>query len=48
MDKKVKFLKKLWTIRDPRKIREGGKTFRLLYMQKFRSKWLPSGEGKEE
>ena len=31
-----------------RKIREGGKTFRLLYMQKFRQKWLPSGEGKEE
>ena len=31
-----------------RKIRESGKTFRLFYMQKFRPKWLPSGEGKEE
>ena len=31
-----------------RKTREGGNTFRLLYMQKFRPKWLPSGEGKEE
>ena len=39
-----------WREEDPntRKIREGGKTFRLLYMQKFRPKWLPSGEGKEE
>ena len=38
-----------WKEEDPstRKIREGGKTFRLLYMQKFRPKWLPSGEGKE-
>ena len=30
-----------------RKILKGGKTFRLLYMQKFRPKWLPSGEGKK-
>ena len=39
-----------WREEDPsiRKIREGGKTSRLLYMQKFRLKWLPSGEGKEE
>ena len=28
-----------------RKILEGGTTFRSLYMQKFRPKWLPSGEG---
>ena len=31
-----------------RKILEGGTTFRLLYMQKFRPRCLPSGEGKEE
>ena len=31
-----------------RKILEGGTTFRLFYMQKFRPKWSPSGEGKEE
>ena len=31
-----------------RKIQEGRTTFRLIYMQKFRPKWLPSGEGKEE
>ena len=31
-----------------RKIREDGKTFCLLNMQKLRPKWLPSGEGKEE
>ena len=31
-----------------RKILEGKTTFRLVYMQKFRSRWLPSGEGKEE
>ena len=39
-----------WREEDPstRKIREGGKTFRLLYMQKFRPKWLPSGQAKEE
>ena len=39
-----------WREEDPstRKIQEGGTTFRLLYMQKFRPKWLPSGEGKEE
>ena len=30
-----------------RKILEGGTTFALLYMQKFRPKWLPSGEGKK-
>ena len=30
------------------KILEGGTTFRFLCMQKFRPKWLPSGEGKEE
>ena len=38
-----------WKEEDPSnwKTREGGKTFRLLYMQKFRPKWLPSGEGKE-
>ena len=37
-------------IEDPstRKILEGGTTFRLLYMQKFRPNWFPSGEGKEE
>ena len=27
---------------------EGGITFRLIYMQKFRPRCLPSGEGKEE
>ena len=39
-----------WREKDPnsRKIREGGKTFRLLYIQKFRPRWLPNGEGKEE
>ena len=39
-----------WREGDPnaRKILEGGTTFRLLYMQKFRQKRLPSGEGKEE
>ena len=31
-----------------RKILEGETTFRLLYMQKFRSEWLPNVEGKEE
>ena len=31
-----------------RKILEGETTFRLVYMQKFRSGWLPSGKGKEE
>ena len=39
-----------WREEDPstRKILEGGTTFRLLYMQKFRPRCLPSGEGKEE
>ena len=39
-----------WREEDPstRKTLEGGSTFRLAYMQKFRSEWLPSGEGKEE
>ena len=37
-----------WREEDPstRNFREGGKTFRLLYMRKFRPKLLPSGEGK--
>ena len=30
-----------------RKILEGGTTFRLVYLQEFRSGWLLSGEGKE-
>ena len=39
-----------WREEDPstRKILEGGTTFRLVYMQKFRPRCLPSGEGKEE
>ena len=39
-----------WREKDPstRKILEGETTFHLVYMQKFRSEWLPSGEGKEE
>ena len=39
-----------WREEDPstRKILQGGSTFHLLYMQKFWSEWLPSGEGKEE
>ena len=39
-----------WREEDPRtrKILQGGTTFDLLYMQKFRPKWLPNGEGKEE
>ena len=39
-----------WKEEDPRtrKVLEGGTTFRLVYMQKFRSGWLPRGEGKEE
>ena len=38
-----------WREEDPstRKILESRTTFRLLYMQKFRPKWLPSEEGKE-
>ena len=27
---------------------EGETSFRLIYMQKFRSEWLPRREGKEE
>ena len=39
-----------WREEDPstRKIPESEPTFRLVYMPKFRSGWLPSGEGKEE
>ena len=39
-----------WREEDPstRKILEGGTTFRLVYVQKFRPRRLPSGEGKEE
>ena len=39
-----------WREEDPstRKILEGGTTFRLVYMQKFRPRCLPSREGKEE
>ena len=39
-----------WREEDPstRKILEGGTTFCLVYMQKFRPRCLPSGEGKEE
>ena len=41
---------KAWREEDPstRTILEGETTFRLLYMQKFRSGLLPSREGKEE
>ena len=50
LEKRV--IKELFTWREEdsstRKIREGGKTFRLLYMQKFRPKWIPSEQGKEE
>ena len=37
-----------WREEDPstRKILEGETT--LIYMQKFRSEWLPKGEGKKE
>ena len=31
-----------------RTILEDETTFRLVYMQKFRSGWLPSGEGKQD
>ena len=31
-----------------RKILEGETTFRLDYMKKFRSRWSPSGEGKQD
>ena len=39
-----------WREEDPStmKILEGGTTFHLLYMLKFRPKWLSSREGKEE
>ena len=39
-----------WREKDPstRKILEGETTFRLVYMQKVRSEWLPIGEGKEK
>ena len=39
-----------WREEDPstRKILEGGTTFHLVYMQKFRPRCLPSREGKEE
>ena len=39
-----------WREEDPstRKILEGETTFRLVYMQKFQSGWLPSGEGKQD
>ena len=37
-----------WRDEDPStwKILEGETTFRLVYIQKFRSEWFPSGEGK--
>ena len=38
-----------WREEDPstRKILGGETTFRLVYIQKFQSGWLPSGEGKQ-
>ena len=39
-----------WREENPgtRKVLEGETTFRLVYMQKFQSVWLPRGEGKQD
>ena len=39
-----------WRDEDPStwKILEGETTFRLVYIQRFRTGWLPSGKGKQD